>query len=168
MNLPSPEATRLLGFFCGGRGEDAGVRGQGSISTSRFNRFVMSIKSHRDLKVWQRGMDLAEEVYALTQDFPADERFGLISQLRRAIVSIPANIAEGHARSSTKEYLRFLSIALGSLAEVETFLELAQRLQMANQDQIADLLDDLIEERKMLRSLQASLNDRLSAKLPTP
>src|SRR4051812_20426537 len=87
------------------------------------------IQTHRDLKVWQLGMDITEQIYQLTNAFPDIERFGLISQLRRAAVSVPANIAEGNARASTKEYLRFLSIAVGSLAEVETFLDLALRLR---------------------------------------
>ena len=107
-------------------------------------------------------MELAERVYALTKDFPTDERYGLTSQLRRAIVSVPANIAEGNARDSTKEYLRFISIALGSLAEVETFLELAKRLEVSNPESVVELLAQVIEERKMLRSLQASLRRRLA------
>src|SRR6266480_2517836 len=87
------------------------------------------IQTHRDLKVWQLGMSITEDVYRLTDAFPENERFGLISQLRRAAVSVPANIAEGNTRSSTKEYLRHLFIAVGSLAEVETFLDLALRLR---------------------------------------
>jgi four helix bundle protein len=83
------------------------------------------IRSHHDLKVWQLGMDIAEKVYSLTRQFPREELYGLTSQLRRAASSIPANIAEGNGRSSTKDYLRFLSIAVGSLCEVETFLLLA-------------------------------------------
>jgi four helix bundle protein len=87
------------------------------------------IRSHRDLHVWELGMQIVERVYELTQGFPADERFGLTSQLRRAAVSIPANISEGNARNSTREYLRFLSIGIGSLAEVETMLDIALRLK---------------------------------------
>jgi four helix bundle protein len=90
-----------------------------------------AIQSYRDLSVWQLGTDIAEHVYRLTREFPADERFGLISQLRRAAASVPANIAEGNARASTKEYLQHLSIAVGSLAEIETFLDLANRLSYA-------------------------------------
>lgn len=81
----------------------------------------MTIRSHRDLKVWQLGMELTEPVYALTKEFPADERFGLTSQLRRAAASVPASIAEGNARGSTKEHLRFLSIALGSLLKSKLY-----------------------------------------------
>lgn len=77
----------------------------------------MSINSFRDLKVWQAGIDLTEQVYKLTCQFPREETYGLTSQVRRAVVSIPSNIAEGHGRDSSKEFLHFLSIAVGSLFE---------------------------------------------------
>jgi len=86
------------------------------------------MKSHRDLEVWKKAMELAREVYALTKGFPADERFGLTNQVRRAVVSVASNIAEGAARGSHAEFIRFLRIALGSLAEVETQLLLATDL----------------------------------------
>lgn len=121
-----------------------------------------NIQSHRDLKVWQLGMQIAEEIYALTRRFPDDERFGIISQLRRAAASVPANIAEGNARSSTKEYLRFLSIALGSLAEVETFLELSKRLGYGNPEQIVEILEHTGTQRRMLHGLQRSLRSKLN------
>ena len=120
------------------------------------------IKSHRDLNVWQLGMEITERVYELTRDFPSDERFGMVSQLRRAAISVPANIAEGNARSSTKEYLRFLAIAIGSLAEIETFLELALRLKYGQSNNIQRLVDLIGEERRMLRGLQRSLRARLT------
>jgi four helix bundle protein len=88
----------------------------------------MVIKSFRDLRVWQAGIDLVTEVYRLTSSFPQEELYGLTSQLRRAAVSVPSNIAEGHARESSKEYLNHLSIAQGSLAELQTQLEIALRL----------------------------------------
>ena len=97
------------------------------------------IQNFRDLKVWQLGMELVERIYRLSNTFPPEERFGLTSQLRRAAASVPANIAEGHARRTTKDYLRFLSIAVGSLAEVETFIELAVRL--AKQGRKVGILD---------------------------
>jgi four helix bundle protein len=84
------------------------------------------IQSHRDLNVRQLGMDIAGRAYELSREFPKDEMYGLTSQVRRAAVSVPANIAEGNARSSTKEYLHLLSITVGSLAEVETYLVLKQ------------------------------------------
>jgi four helix bundle protein len=120
------------------------------------------IQSHRDLTVWQLGMEIAERIYQLTTDFPDSERYGLISQLRRAAVSIPANIAEGNARSSTKEYLQHLSIALGSLAEIETFLELSIRLRIGDATLIGELNDSLGEQRRMLRGLQRSLRTKLN------
>jgi four helix bundle protein len=119
------------------------------------------IQSHRDLQVWQRGMQIAEDIYALTAAFPADERFGLTSQLRRAAVSVPANIAEGNSRDSTKDYLRFLAIAVGSLAEVETFLELSTRLGFGDSSLIRAIEELLGEERRMLRGLQRSLRAKL-------
>ena len=121
---------------------------------------MSEIDSFRDLKVWQLGMELCERVYAMTRTFPDDGRFGLTSQLRRAIVSVPANIAEGHARKSTKEYLRCLSIAVGSLAEVETYVELSIQLEYVTRERTAPLLESIAEERRMLRGLQRSLESR--------
>ena len=120
------------------------------------------VQSFRDLAVWQLGMQLAEDVYRMTAKFPAEEKFGLTSQLRRATASIPANIAEGHARSSTKDFLRHLSIAVGSLAEVTTFIELAERLSLIDRQIANKLLDSLQQERRMLRGLQTSLRRRIA------
>ena len=80
------------------------------------------VRSYRELIVWKKGMELTKAVYALTQHFPSDERFGLTSQLRRAAVSVPSNIAEGQARRSSAEFRQFISVSLGSLAELETQL----------------------------------------------
>jgi four helix bundle protein len=88
----------------------------------------MDIKSHKDLIIWQRSMDLVESVYRITENFPARENFGLVSQMRRAAVSIPSNIAEGYGRQSTGNYSQFLSIARGSLLELETQIEISLRL----------------------------------------
>jgi four helix bundle protein len=117
--------------------------------------------SYRDLAVWQLGMQITEDVYTLTKLFPSDERFGLTSQLRRAASSVPANIAEGHSRSSTKDFLRHLSIAVGSLAEVTTFLELSERLEYVETKEVQPLLKLSQEERRMLRGLQSSLRRKL-------
>lgn len=87
------------------------------------------VRSFRDLEVWRLGLDLVQSVYKCTATFPKSETFGLAAQMQGAAVSIPSNIAEGQARDSTKEFLRFLSYALGSLAELETQLELAARLE---------------------------------------
>jgi four helix bundle protein len=88
----------------------------------------MAVKSYRDLIVWQKAMDLVEDVYKRTKRFPREELYGLTSQLRRAVVSVPSNIAEGQGRNSTKEFLHHLSIAYGSLCEVETQCLIAHRL----------------------------------------
>jgi four helix bundle protein len=119
------------------------------------------IRNYRDLAVWQLGMDITVKVYEATKSFPSDERFGLTSQLRRAVASVPANIAEGHARSSTKDYLRFVAIAIGSLAETATFVELAGRLNYGNVDELRKIFEMTLEERRMLRALQKSLRRRL-------
>jgi len=88
----------------------------------------MAIESYRDLIVWQKAMDLVEDVYKRTKGFPREELYGLTSQLRRAVVSVPSNIAEGQGRNSTKEFLHHLSIAYGSLCEVGTQILIAHRL----------------------------------------
>jgi four helix bundle protein len=118
------------------------------------------IKGFRDLKVWQLGMEIVEGVYRLTNVFPKDELYALTNQVRRAAVSVPANIAEGHARAFTKEYLRHISIAVGSLAEVETYLELSVRLKYCEQSTINNLQALVDEERRMLRGLQRALRPR--------
>ena len=115
------------------------------------------IRSHHDLKVWRLGMDLSEAVYELTKKLPKEETYGLTSQLRRAIVSIPANIAEGNGRESAKEYLRHLSFAIGSLCEVDTFLLLTVRLNYLSQQEVTPIQEKLEEEGRMLRGLQKSL-----------
>jgi four helix bundle protein len=120
------------------------------------------IRSHHDLKVWQLGMDIAEQVYAITKAFPREELYGLTSQLRRAASSISANIAEGNGRASTREYLRYLSIAVGSTCEVETFLLLAVRLQYIVAKELESLLAQLTEEGRMLRGLQKSFARKMS------
>ena len=120
----------------------------------------MGVTSYRDLNVWQLGMEIAEQVYVLTRTFPKFEVYGLSSQLQRAAVSIPSNIAEGHARDSTREYLRHISIALGSLAELETQLILAQSLGYCTQKHTSDILVKCTQQGKMLHSLQRSLRAR--------
>jgi len=125
------------------------------------------VRGYQDLRVWQLGMEISKEIYRFTSTFPGHEQFGMTSQLRRAATSIPANIAEGHSRGSTKEYLRFLSIALGSLAECETFVLLSEDLSYARQNDSAKILAMLGREGRMLRSLQNSLR-RKSPKKPRP
>jgi len=114
------------------------------------------MKTHKDLLVWQKAMDMVEEVYNLTKSMPYSELYGLTSQIRRAAVSVPSNIAEGAARSSNKEFLKFLYIALGSIAELETQLILAQRLNFI--DSIP--LDILNEVKKLLIRLMKKIKVR--------
>ena len=119
------------------------------------------IRNFRDLEVWRLGMDVTVKVYEVSKGFPSDEKFGLTSQLRRAAASVPANISEGHARSSTKDYLRFIAIAIGSLAETATFIELAARLNFGDADELRIIYKMTQDERRMLRALQKSLRRRL-------
>ena len=121
----------------------------------------MDINSYRDLKVWQSVMDLAKQVYQLTQKFPKHEVYGLCSQLQRAAVSIPSNIAEGSGRNSTKEFLQFLSIALGSLYELETQLILAKDLAYVDPENLQLILSKADEISRMIRGLQRSLKTKL-------
>lgn len=96
------------------------------------------MKSHKDLTLYQTSINLVVDVYRISRNFPDAEKFGLMSQVRRTAVSIPSNIAEGAARISKKDFVRFLSIALGSLAETETQLEIASRLDFIKQDSAID------------------------------
>ena len=112
---------------------------------------------YRELKVWQLAMELAEDVYKLCAEFPRQETYGLISQMQRAAVSIPSNIAEGQARNSGKEFMRFLGIARGSLAELETQLMLAQRLGYIAVEKANIVLGKAEEIGKMLKGLQKSI-----------
>jgi four helix bundle protein len=120
----------------------------------------MAIKTYQELYAWQKGMDLAEETYRLTRDFPSEERFGLISQLRRASVSVPSNIAEGHQRGSTSDYVRYLHIAKGSLAEAETQIVLATRLKFLTGKTADSWVTTASEVGRLLNGLIASLKGR--------
>ena len=117
--------------------------------------------SFRDLQVWQRGMDIVETVYRISGEFPKTETYGLTGQLRRAAVSVPSNIAEGHARSSTKEYLHHISMAQGSLAELETQLEVAARLKYVGAEELAHVQEECIYLGRQLYQLRDALLNRL-------
>lgn len=112
--------------------------------------------SHRDLLVYKRSMDLVVAIYQITSLFPDSEKFGLVSQLRRSAVSVPSNISEGAARQSTKEYIQFLYISLGSLAEIETQLEIAIRLNYCSEVEIQSLTIFHLKQMllKMINSLK--------------
>jgi four helix bundle protein len=120
----------------------------------------MRIRSHHDLLVWQRAMDLVDAVYMTCRSFPSTERFGLASQLRRAAVSVPANIAEGYGRGRLGSYVNHLSIASGSLAELETELLIAARQGLIADADRSRLLDSWREVSVMLQALRASLEKR--------
>lgn len=122
----------------------------------------MAIQSHRDLIVWQRGVDLAIECYSITREFPEYERLGLSSQIQRAASSVPANIAEGKARGTTKAFLNYLTVADGSLAEVDTHLEVAARLGYVSHEKQQALLERINELGRMLTGLRKSVRRRLS------
>lgn len=117
----------------------------------------MKLRSYRELKVWQRAMDVVEQVYTLTEGFPDSERYSLTQQIRRTAVSIPSNIAEGNARRSTKDYARFMSIAIGSLAELETQIEIASRVDYLGDEQASGLHSELVEIGRMLRAIESKL-----------
>jgi four helix bundle protein len=119
------------------------------------------VRNDRDLEVWQRGMELAGRIYEATKNFPTTETYGLTSQLRRAAVSVPSNIAEGHTRASTKEYLRQLAVAHGSISEIDTQLLLARRLGFLAPNTATTLLDEVECIGRMLRRLRQSLEDNL-------
>ena len=120
----------------------------------------MIVQNFYDLTVWQRSMQLAEEVYRLTRMFPKEELFALTNQLRRAAVSIPSNIAEGQARETTPDFLRFLSMASGSLAEVETQIALSIKLNYVSQQETLMFWQLCFETRRMLAGLKRSLRQK--------
>ena len=118
-------------------------------------------KPHKRLKAWQLGMDIAVDVYKTSERFPAEERFGLTSQMRRSGVSVPSNVAEGAGRNTKKEFINFLHIAQGSLSELDTQLELSRRLEFIDEDTWKWLDDKLIEEDKVLSGLIRSQKEAI-------
>jgi four helix bundle protein len=120
----------------------------------------MVFKAYCDPHVWKKAMDLVVHIYDVSASFPREGIFGLTSQLRRCAVSVPSNVAEGHIRKSTAEFLRHISIALGSLSELETQLLISERLGYSNSVRREDLLQATSEIGRMLNGLQASLSSR--------
>jgi four helix bundle protein len=123
-------------------------------------RSSLKVRRFNDLIAWQKAMDLVEDVYRLTKLFPKDELFGLTSQLRRAAVSIPSNVAEGQSRRSSKEFIQFLSVAQGSLAEVETQVLIATRLQYIPEDHSRGLLEKTAELGRIMNGLVEAISKR--------
>ncbi len=118
----------------------------------------MTIHNFRELIAWQKAMQLSKKVYILTQTFPAEERFGLTSQIQRAVVSIPSNIAEGTGRTTQKELLHFLSFSLGSAYELETELLLAHDFNYIDAEQSEEINADVVEVQKLVYSLMKKFN----------
>ena len=118
------------------------------------------LKNYRDLKVWQKSYRLCLDLYKITKKFPKEERYGLTSQIRRAAVSIPSNIAEGYGRKTTADYLRFLYIAYGSICELETQLLLSGDLNYINQKNLKALQDGTEEVERMHKALIKSLQNK--------
>jgi four helix bundle protein len=122
----------------------------------------MEINSHRDLVVWQKSMDMVQLVYLISSSFPKQELYGLTSQLRRAAVSVPANIAEGHGRGTRKDYASYIAIAKGSVLEAATLLELAVRLSFTSSDGARPVLALMHEIELMLAKLHQRLTESTS------
>lgn len=118
-------------------------------------------RGYRDLLVWQKSMDFSIDIYKICKKFPNEEKYALISQMQRAALSVPANIAEGYGRQSKKEFIQFLYISNGSLAETETYIEFAHRIKYIDQTE-KEKLELLKEEiRKMLKSLISSIKSKI-------
>ena len=118
------------------------------------------INSYRDLRVWQDSMELVENCYVLTRNFPREEMFGLTSQIRRAATSIPANIAEGYGRENSGNYIQFLRVAQGSLKELETHLLISQRINLGAPSMIEPMLGRCDALGRMLRTLIKSIDEK--------
>ncbi len=125
----------------------------------------MSVSRFRELRAWQLGMDLAERVYLITDSFPKSETYGLTSQIRRSAVSIPSNLAEGHGRTSPKEFLQFIAVAFGSICELETQILLSHRLKyITDENDLTTILVLLTDTGKTIRGLQKAIRERLDDK----
>jgi four helix bundle protein len=120
------------------------------------------METHKDLRVWQQSIEMVTSIYKMTMTFPKDEVFGLVSQMRRAAVSVPSNIAEGYARGSDGEKLHFLRISSGSMSEIETQLMLSLNLGYIGQDAYDILSEQITSVWKQLNSLISSVKNRLS------
>lgn len=126
------------------------------------------METHKDLRVWQQSIEMVTSIYLMTQSFPKEEMFGLVSQLRRASVSVPSNIAEGYARGTDKEKLHFLRISSGSMSEVETQLMLSLNLGYIDQEKYNELSEIVTSVWKQLNSLISSIKKRLTPQEQLP
>ena len=122
-----------------------------------MERNVQKSRSYQDLEVWKLSINFVKEIYRLIEKFPPIEIYGLTNQIRRAVVSIPSNIAEGQGRSSAKEFRQFLAIALGSLAEIETQLIITREINFLGSEETEPLLVTIDRIRKMIKALSKSI-----------
>jgi four helix bundle protein len=120
------------------------------------------INSYKDLIVWQKSIALVTEIYKLTKTFPAEEKFGIVNQLNRAVVSIPANIAEGWGRESSKNYLQFLRVSRGSLMETETLLVISKNLNYIDDENFRMISEKLDETGKILQGLIKGVQQKIN------
>lgn len=118
---------------------------------------TMKPKAYTELIVWQKGIELVKQIYQMTKGFPTEKRFGLVSQMRRAAVSVPSNIAEDQARRSIAEFKQFVSISLGSLAELETQVVISVELGYCSKSRATDVFQSVHELQRMLHSLRSKL-----------
>lgn len=118
------------------------------------------IKTHEDLDVWKKSLDLVVKMYQLTELYPKEEKYGLVSQIRRAVISIPANIAEGSARKGNKEFIQFLQIASASANELETLLIISERLQITQEEK--EIMELLLSVKRMIIGLIKYLKTKVS------
>ncbi len=118
------------------------------------------LKNYKDLKVWKKSYELCLEIYRITAKFPKEEIYGLTSQLRRSVVSIPSNIAEGYGRKTTRDYIRMLYISYGSVCELETQILLAGDLDLIEKGELGSLIKDIEEIERMLKALIKSLENK--------
>ncbi len=128
----------------------------------------MSVNSYEDLVVWQKSIDLVITIYKMVKNLPREELYSLSDQIRRAAVSIPSNIAEGQQRQSSKEFLKFLSIAKGSLGELKTQMIICNRLGFISEDQTTPLLNECDTIGRMLNGLMNKISESLSRQVPAP
>ena len=117
----------------------------------------MKVKDYKDLQIWQKGLEIADKIYSVTNNFPKSELYGMASQMKKACVSIPSNIAEGFARHHSNEYRQFLYISLGSCAELDTQLIIANRRGYITDKELEELAEDINHESRMIASLIGKL-----------
>ncbi len=135
------------------------------VFSSWYLVMTQKIQDYADLKVWQKAMTLVVEIYRMTDEFPRKEQYRLTDQLCRSVVSVPSNIAEGSARKSTKDYIRFLNIAYASLMECETQVRIAQSLNYIDEEALLRMLQLTREIARMLNALMTSLKSKLQPTL---